>query len=128
RIISNSCAPSEFTLRRNNMMGFRCFLAVVLGLLLGSSLFAQSSGERIQSDPSGEWVLTTIVYGENLSERLKLTAEKDQLRGTLFRRTAPIGIRAASFSPHLFEHVRARAAHLAGRHGAHHERGCRRHG
>src|SRR2546426_3780010 len=67
------------------MMGFRCFLAVVLGLLLGSSLFAQSSGERIQSDPSGEWVLTTIVYGENLSERLKLTAEKDQLRGTLFR-------------------------------------------
>ncbi len=67
------------------MTGFRCFPAVVIGLLLGSSLFGQSSGERTQSNPSGEWVLTTVVYGENLSERLKLTLEKDQVSGTLFR-------------------------------------------
>src|SRR5260370_8331630 len=84
-MISNSCGPSEFTLRRNNMAGFRCFLAAVLGLLPSSFLFAQSSGERMQSDPSGEWVLTTVVFGENMSERLKLTLEKDQISGTLFR-------------------------------------------
>jgi amidase len=67
------------------MTGFRCLLAAILGLLLGSSLFAQSSSERMQSDPSGEWVLTTVLYRENLSERLKLTLEKDQISGTLFR-------------------------------------------
>jgi amidase len=67
------------------MTGFRCLLAAVLGLLLGSFLFGQSSGERMQSDPSGEWVLTTVVYGENLSERLSLKLEKGQVSGMLFR-------------------------------------------
>ncbi len=67
------------------MVGFRFLLAAVLGLLPGSFLFAQSSSERTQSDPSGDWVLVTDAYGEKLSERLSLKLEKGELSGTILR-------------------------------------------
>lgn len=67
------------------MTGFCRLLAVFFALFLSSSLCPQNSAERAQSDPSGDWVLTTVVFGENLGERLQLKVEKDQLSGTLFR-------------------------------------------
>jgi acetamidase/formamidase len=67
------------------MTGFRRLLAVFFGLFLASPLFSQSSGGRPETDPSGEWVIITVVFGENLGERLQLKVEKDQLSGTLFR-------------------------------------------
>jgi hypothetical protein len=67
------------------MTGFRRLLAVFFGLFLSSSLFGQNSSERTPSDLSGDWVLTTVVFGENIGERLQLKVEKDQLSGTLLR-------------------------------------------
>ncbi len=62
------------------MKCFRFLLAVLCSLLLNSFTFAQST-----NDLSGEWVLTTNVYGESLSERLSLKLDKGELSGTLFR-------------------------------------------
>jgi amidase len=67
------------------MTGFRRLLKVFFGLFLSSSLLGQNSADRPQGDLSGDWVLTTVVFGENLGERLQLKVEKDQISGTLFR-------------------------------------------
>src|SRR5207249_2130095 len=80
-----SIAPSNSTLRRNIMKCFRFFLAVLCSLFLNSSLSAQGANERTESNPSGDWILITNVYGESLSERLTLKLEKSELSGTLFR-------------------------------------------
>src|SRR5436190_12847156 len=80
-----SIAPSDSTLRRNTMKCFRFFLAVLCSLFLNSSLSAQGANERTESNPSGDWILITNVYGESLSERLTLKLEKSELSGTLFR-------------------------------------------
>ena len=55
------------------------------GLVLICALLAPSSPGQRASDPSGEWVLITVVFGDNLGERLQLNVDKDQLSGTLFR-------------------------------------------
>lgn len=60
-------------------------LSFCTGLVLICALFASSSPAQGQMEPSGDWVLTTVVFGENLGERLRLKAEKDQLSGILFR-------------------------------------------
>ena len=80
-----SIVPSASTLRRNIMKCFRFFLAVLCSLFLNSSLSAQGANERTESNPSGDWILITNVYGESLSERLSLKLEKSELSGTLFR-------------------------------------------
>ncbi len=67
------------------MKCFRFFLAVLCSLFLNSSLSAQGANERTESNPSGDWILITNVYGESLSERLTLKLEKSELSGTLFR-------------------------------------------
>jgi amidase len=59
--------------------------AFLLGVFLSITFFTQSSSGQTQTDPTGEWMLTTVVYGQNLGERLKLKMEKGQLSGTLHR-------------------------------------------
>jgi amidase len=67
------------------MKFFRSRVAVFFSLFVGSFLPAQNSGDRAENDLSGDWVLTTNVHGEKLSERLSLKLEKGKLSGTLFR-------------------------------------------
>lgn len=64
---------------------FRHPLVFLFGLLLSSTAFCQNQAELNQKNLTGDWVLTTVVYGENLGERLQLKLEKDQLTGTIFR-------------------------------------------
>lgn len=60
-------------------------LSFCTGLVVVCTLCASSSPAQGQTDPSGDWVLTTVMFGENLGERLQLKVERDQLSGTLFR-------------------------------------------
>ncbi len=62
-----------------------CLSALFLSLVLSSPLFSESQAGPPQTDPSGEWVLTTVVFGQNLGERLKLKLERDQVGGSLYR-------------------------------------------
>ena len=67
-------------------MKFLRFLVVVhFALFPGSSCFGQAKSDRPQNDLSGDWLLTTNVYGEKQGERLTLKLDKDQLTGTIFR-------------------------------------------
>jgi amidase len=59
--------------------------AFLLAFFLSIAFLAQSASGQTQTDPTGEWILTTVVYGENLGERLKLKLEKGQFSGTLHR-------------------------------------------
>lgn len=67
------------------MTSIRSLVAVLVGLLLSSSLFSQDIAKSAPGDLSGEWELTTVVYGLKLGERLTLKMEKDQLGGSLYR-------------------------------------------
>jgi amidase len=60
-------------------------LVLRVSLILSFTLFSQRSPGQAQGDPNGEWVLTTVVFGQNLGERLKLKLEKDQVAGSLHR-------------------------------------------
>jgi hypothetical protein len=74
-----------FCFRRIEMNCRQRVLAFSTWFALISALLAPRSTAQGQTDPSGDWVLTTVVFGENLGERLQLKAEKDQLSGTLLR-------------------------------------------
>lgn len=63
----------------------RRLLVLCISLTLSFTLFSQTSRGQAQGDPSGEWVLTTVVFGQTLGERLKLKLEKDQVAGSLHR-------------------------------------------
>src|SRR5947208_17130665 len=80
-----SIVPSASTLRRNIMKCFRFFLAVLCGVFLNSSLSAQGANERTESNPSGDCILITNVYGESLSEQLTLKLDNSELDRTLVR-------------------------------------------
>jgi len=62
-----------------------------IGIALALSVLAASvaAGRQTSSAPSslsGEWVLTTVVFGNERSERLSLRVEKGKLTGSVYRR------------------------------------------
>jgi amidase len=63
----------------------RRLLVLCMSLILSFTLFSQRSPGQAQGDPSGEWVLTTVVFGQTLGERLKMKLERDQVAGSLHR-------------------------------------------
>ena len=58
-------------------------------LILGSSVLSIApvllTAAQDQPGLSGDWVLTTVIYGQNLGERLILKLEKDHLSGSIYR-------------------------------------------
>ncbi len=61
----------------------RLALALVGCLVTAAVVLAEPTPASAPADLSGEWVLTTMVFGEALSERLVLHAEKGTLTGTV---------------------------------------------
>jgi amidase len=61
------------------------FLVVSFGLTLNAALLLPNIAAQTRADLTGEWVLTTVIYGQNLGERLTLRAETDRLSGSIHR-------------------------------------------
>ena len=60
-------------------------VAIFASALAVAASCGLSAGAQSPPDVTGEWMLTTVILGHNLSERLNLKLEKDQLSGTIFR-------------------------------------------
>ena len=67
------------------MKGLRGFSALAVSLLVAPFAIGQEA-PRAPASLSGEWILTTVVFGNERSERLNLQVEKGKVTGSVYRR------------------------------------------
>ena len=72
-------------------MNFRSFVLCVMGSLLAAGTVWAAGGPEAAASLSGEWVLSTTIFGAVSGERLKLTVEQGKVTGSIYqRRDVPV--------------------------------------
>ncbi|MFY9549766.1 MAG: acetamidase/formamidase family protein [Thermoanaerobaculia bacterium] len=61
--------------------------------LLATAARAGATPQTSPSEFSGEWELTTMVFGQPLSERLTLKVDKGKITGTISGRSTPVSVK-----------------------------------
>ena len=61
------------------------FLTLV-ALVLTASIAAGQEAPRAPASLSGEWLLTTVIFGNERGERMNLQVEKGKVTGSVYRR------------------------------------------
>jgi amidase len=67
------------------MSGLRRIRAFAATILFQLVLTAFAAFAQLVPSPTTDWELTTVVFGHNLGERMKLKIDKDELSGAVYR-------------------------------------------
>ena len=74
-------------------MALRSLASIVVVCLLAAAAQAGNTPQSSPSEFSGEWELTTMVFGQPLSERLTLKVDKGKITGSISGRSTPVSVK-----------------------------------